>query len=215
MMKIKYLLIVLVGVTGNMMTVAQDIEPELSAAIENRSGQTASSPFGLNYIEYRGQLYHDGEYAHQIEYKRRWFDLLSTDVFVRSFHHSSFELGGGITIRLPFVQMFYTQAAASVPFNDAYPGGNVLPDCGLWFPFKPDYSYTLRGGMLIPLGNPATFPFYLTFSTGKSWYVDNNFRRVHWLSTDSDMPWSGEYEVRTHKVTKEYGMFEAGIGIHF
>jgi hypothetical protein len=68
--------------------------------------------------------------------------------------------------------------------------------------------------MYMPLSNPESSPIYITFSAGKSWYIDRNYRRASWIpSYDETLP--GEYEVSTHKERRDYIILEAGIGIHF
>lgn len=177
------------------------------------AAQSLISPFGVNFAEVRGQIY-ENAVAYHFEYKHRWFTLLSTDIFIRNFLHSSHEVGGGVTLRLPVIQLFYAQAVIGRPINSAFPDTEVFATCSIGFPFKPDYSYAVRGGMFMPLGDLVTSPFYITFSAGKSWYVDRNYRRARWIPS-FDQIFPGEYEVRTSRSTRDYLILEAGIGIHF
>lgn len=157
---------------------------------------------------------YENAYAYHLEYKRQWYQLLSTDVFVRRFPFSKFEAGAGVTLRVPGVQLFYAQAAVGRPTRGAYPETGVYATSGPAFSFKPDYSYTLRGGMYMPLGNPESSPVYITFSAGKSWYVDNNYRRFRWIPS-SDEIFPGDYKVSVDRKRRDYILLEAGIGIHF
>ena len=178
------------------------------------AAQSSASLFGLNFVELRGQMY-ENAYAYHLEYKRQWYELLSTDVFVRRFPFSRFEAGAGVTLRVPGVQLFYAQAAIGRPTRGAFPGtADVFATSSPGFSFKPDYSYTLRGGMYMPLGNPESSPVYITFSAGKSWYVDSNYRRVRWTPS-SDEIFPGDYKVSIHRERRDYIVLEAGIGIHF
>jgi hypothetical protein len=67
------------------------------------TAQSSASPFGVNFLEMRGQMY-ENAYAYHLEYKRQWYELLSTDVFVRRFPFSKFETGAGVTLRVLKVQ---------------------------------------------------------------------------------------------------------------
>lgn len=177
------------------------------------AAQSPASPFGVNFLELRGQMY-ENAYAYHLEYKRQWYELLSTDVFIRRFPFSKFEAGAGVTLRVPKVQLFFAQAAIGKPIKDAFPGTGVYATSSPGFSFKPDYSYTLRGGMYMPLGNPESSPVYITFSAGKSWYVDSNYRRVRWTpSSDEILPW--DFKVSIDRERRNYILLEAGVGIHF
>lgn len=187
-----------------------------SGQIDNENALTAgNSLFGMHAIELRGQLYNMGALAYLVEYKYRRFNFISMDVYLRSFVHAPFEVGGGVTLRLPVVQVFYAQATVGRPFNDAHPSDEELPT-GIAFPFSPDYSYSFRGGMLLPLGEPVRSHFYLTLSAGKSWYVDTNNRYIQWMSeTPPPVDDEYEYEIRTQRKKRGYGSFEIGLGVHF
>jgi len=184
--------------------------------IDNREVLSPYHPiFGKHAVEFRANLYHTGAYAYLTQYRYRWFEFLSTDIYVRSFPYALPEIGGGITLRLPYLQVFFIQTTFGKPLDNAYPANGTLPT-GTGYRFSPDYSYSLRGGMYLPFADTAKSHFFMTIATGVTWYVDVHNRYIHYMSaTPPPMNGDYEYEVRTRHEIRGFGGLEIGIGIHF
>lgn len=170
-----------------------------------------TSPFGSHFIELRGQVViGDGGDGHafHLEYKYRWFEYMSTDIFIRRFPFSSYELGGGTTVRVPFAELFFLQGAVGIPI---FKNPMMFHDA-----INPDFSLMARGGLMLPLFDPARSPLFIIFSGGKVWYVDTDYRYYYrFAATPPPYNDFNNYEIRTRRETRDFLLFEIGIGVHF
>jgi hypothetical protein len=149
----------------------------------------------LNRIEVRY-----GEEGGTFEYRHSWIQMLSTDLYL------STNMMRGIGAGISFDPISFLSFQGSF----GYPVGTDKTTDGPVF--DPEYTYGVRGAVLIPL-KLLQSRLYVSLSSGKVWIVDKNYSSGGELlppySSDVVVP------VATGKETRTMEFFEIGLGIRF
>lgn len=141
---------------------------------------------GLNYFE--------------LEYRRYWIPILSSDIFLR------LNDGGGINVGASvyppsfyFFELLFLQGFIGSPYyKETIVDGPV---------FNPEYVYGLKYGIKLPFLKDR---FIFSVSVGKNWIVDKNY------CYNCGFPPPGITFIPKHKVEyRQSDLFDIGFGIRF